>query len=107
VESFYIYSIRDLSPEGDFRIVQHPCEPIPQSLGGEMSAENTKMAACPECDDRINVQNDVELGQRIICGRCKSELVVIRTSPLELDWAFLEPFQNTEDWRKEKDVYGQ
>jgi hypothetical protein len=51
---------------------------------------------CPECDHQINFSSYPERGERILCPQCRSELVVIREAPVELDWAFMEPFTNSE-----------
>ena len=66
--------------------------------------EQMKRATCPECDDWINFPSRTKVGQRFLCESCQSELVVIRTSPLELDWAFLEPFQQAEGLGKKDDT---
>jgi hypothetical protein len=48
-------------------------------------------AICPECDAEVHFSNKPIIDQRVLCTRCGSDLVVIRTSPIALDWAFVEP----------------
>ena len=52
-------------------------------------------AICPECDAKVVVEFEPKIGHRVICRSCKSVLTVIRLMPLELDWAFVEPFEDT------------
>jgi len=49
------------------------------------------MGACPECDADVLFSESPKLFQRIQCGECGFELVVIGLTPIELDWAFAEP----------------
>jgi lysine biosynthesis protein LysW len=51
-------------------------------------------AICPECDAKIHFTQQPRIGQRVLCSKCKSMLSVIRLMPLELDWAFIEPFED-------------
>jgi uncharacterized paraquat-inducible protein A len=61
-----------------------------------MDREDMMMrAACPECDSWVKIDIDPKLGRRVYCSRCRSELIVIRLSPLELDWAFIEPISKS------------
>jgi alpha-aminoadipate carrier protein LysW len=43
------------------------------------------MALCPECDAAIEIENDIEEGQRLDCPECGVELEVVNTNPVELD----------------------
>ncbi len=54
-----------------------------------------KKAVCPECDNEFQFSKNPYLGQLITCPQCWSTLVVIHLSPLKLDWAFLEPLNDT------------
>lgn len=58
------------------------------------------IGTCPECDAEIPVGASVVMDQRLCCGRCGAQLVVISTSPVELDWAFVEPIPN-QRWGEE------
>ncbi|OGO16332.1 MAG: hypothetical protein A2Z14_03400 [Chloroflexi bacterium RBG_16_48_8] len=51
-------------------------------------------AICPECDAKVYFEFQPKKGQRVLCRNCKSILTVIRLAPLELDWAFIEPFED-------------
>jgi alpha-aminoadipate/glutamate carrier protein LysW len=49
------------------------------------------MAACPECDAEIEVDEfDVDLGDPLSCPECGQSLVVSSTNPIELDLAVEE-----------------
>jgi lysine biosynthesis protein LysW len=48
---------------------------------------------CPECDAEIKFSFPPNLKQRVICDCCRSNLIVIRLHPIELDWTFLEPIE--------------
>ena len=43
------------------------------------------MAVCPECDAKIEVEDDVEEGQIMDCPECGAELEVVNTNPIEFD----------------------
>jgi hypothetical protein len=51
-------------------------------------------AICPECDTKVYFERQPKIGERVLCRKCKSILAVIRLMPLELDWAFVEPFDD-------------
>jgi hypothetical protein len=46
---------------------------------------------CPECDHDIQIETTPNVGERVICPFCRTILVVIQVSPVQLDWAFIEP----------------
>ena len=50
------------------------------------------VGACPECDADVVFAEPPMLNMHIQCENCYSELVVIGLAPIELDWAFAEPF---------------
>lgn len=52
-------------------------------------------STCPECDTRITFSSSLspKRGDRTICPKCLTQLVVFRENPIELDWAFIEPFE--------------
>ncbi len=58
------------------------------------------IGTCPECDADIPVGASAVMDQRLCCARCGAQLVVISTSPVELDWAFVEPLPN-QRWGEE------
>ena len=42
------------------------------------------MAFCPECEAALDVEDDVDEGQRLDCPECGAELEVVSTNPLEI-----------------------
>ncbi len=40
---------------------------------------------CPECDEEVYVDADMEQGDRVNCDECQSSLVVVGLDPIELD----------------------
>ena len=61
------------------------------------------IGSCPECDADVPVGASVVIDQRLCCAHCGAQLVVISTSPVELDWAFVEPIPN-QRWDEEPGV---
>jgi len=52
------------------------------------------MAECPECAAEIQLSDDVEEGEIIICAECGVELEVVSLDPVVLEMAPKE----AEDW---------
>lgn len=42
-------------------------------------------SVCPECDEEVYVDADIEQGDRVTCEECQSDLVVVGLDPIELD----------------------
>ena len=40
---------------------------------------------CPECDEEVYVDAEVEQGDRVTCDECGSHLVVVGLDPIEMD----------------------
>ena len=40
---------------------------------------------CPECDEEVYVDADIEQGDQVTCEECQSDLVVVGLDPVELD----------------------
>lgn len=59
------------------------------------------LAACPECEAEIHVDEDVDKGERLHCEECDSTLEVVGLDPIELDLAQ----DNEEDDYKEDEDY--
>lgn len=54
-----------------------------------MSTPRKEIGYCPECDARVRLKSP-RVGQKVTCHNCDTELEIVDTSPLELDWAFEE-----------------
>ncbi len=42
-------------------------------------------SVCPECDEEVYVDAEIEQGDHVVCDECQSELVVVGLDPIELD----------------------
>ena len=42
-------------------------------------------SVCPECDEEVYVDADIEQGDFVTCEECQSALVVVGLDPIELD----------------------
>lgn len=42
-------------------------------------------SVCPECDEEVYVDADIEQGDQISCDECHAALVVVGLDPIELD----------------------
>ncbi len=51
-------------------------------------ADLTAIAACPNCGERLTFMGKVKLFQRVVCPNCGAELEVVKTEPVELEWAY-------------------
>ena len=40
---------------------------------------------CPECDEEVYVDADIEQGDQVNCDECHAGLVVVGLDPIELD----------------------
>jgi hypothetical protein len=61
---------------------------------------------CLDCEEPIRLAMPLRVGQRITCDNCGTEMEVVETTPLELDWAFDDPIEWEEDgeeWDDEDD----
>ncbi len=47
--------------------------------------EKMPTSICPECDEEVYVDADMEQGDRVNCDECQSSLVVVGLDPIELD----------------------
>jgi alpha-aminoadipate carrier protein LysW len=57
------------------------------------------LAACPECEAEIHVDEDVDKGEHIRCEECEAMLEVVGLDPIELDLAPLD--EEEEDYEDE------
>jgi hypothetical protein len=58
---------------------------------------------CPDCKEALSLGPNTKAGKRLTCPHCGTDLDVINTSPLELDFAYDEPDfpWDREDWDSE------
>jgi lysine biosynthesis protein LysW len=56
--------------------------------------ENVK---CFACDEDIRMVRSPRMGTLVTCAACGAELEVVWLDPLELDWPFID------DWDEEED----
>lgn len=52
-----------------------------------MKNKSKKIAICPQCDSEVRFKKPAQVGQTMSCRNCSSQLQVITTTPIELDWA--------------------
>lgn len=63
-----------------------------------MGKKATKaLATCPDCGADIRFRKAPHLGQMVTCTRCETTLEVVSRTPLQLDWAFADPFAEEYD----------
>lgn len=62
-----------------------------------MSNSIKVISTCPDCNSEIRFRKAPHLGQLITCHNCQTSLEVVRRNPLELDWAFEDPFDEDDD----------
>ena len=47
----------------------------------------TIIATCPVCDEDIDLADDIELSEVVVCGSCEREVEVVSLEPLTLvEW---------------------
>ncbi|HSM58564.1 MAG TPA: hypothetical protein VK879_20590 [Candidatus Sulfomarinibacteraceae bacterium] len=63
-----------------------------------MSRNSIKvLGICPDCSSEIRFRKAPHLGQLVTCHNCETNLEVVRRDPLELDWAFQDPFEDDDE----------
>jgi alpha-aminoadipate carrier protein LysW len=60
------------------------------------------LAACPECQTEIHVDEDVDKGEIVNCEECDIALEVVGLDPIELD---LAPEDDSDDYYDDEDEY--
>lgn len=60
------------------------------------------LAACPECQSEIHVDEDVDKGEIVNCEECDIKLEVVGLDPIELDLASED---DGEDYYDDDDDY--
>ncbi len=62
------------------------------------------MAICPECEARLDLEQDeVEEGEVINCPECGQELEIVNTDPIEVERVEEEEEQEQEDEELEEE----
>lgn len=56
------------------------------------------VAFCPECGEGVKLGSQPHEGQRVTCNECGASLEVISLKPLELDWVYDEPVEDSGEW---------
>ena len=64
--------------------------------------ETVPLAACPECEAEIHVNDDVDKGQIIHCEECEARLEVVGLDPIELDLAMEDEEDDYDDEDEER-----
>lgn len=62
---------------------------------------------CRSCGERIGLRKPPALGQRLSCPRCGTRLEVIGVNPVELDWAFDAPIEESSADLMSEDLSGE
>jgi alpha-aminoadipate carrier protein LysW len=60
-------------------------------------ATTSVIVACPECDDDIRLKGEIQWGNQVVCPHCGTDLEVINTNPVELDWVYEQSDYDYED----------
>ena len=58
------------------------------------------LAACPECEAEIHVDEDVDKGETVHCDECDVTLEVVGLDPIELDLAQMD---EGDDYKEEEE----
>lgn len=63
------------------------------------------LAACPECEAEIHVDEDMDKGDYIHCEECEAKLEVVGLDPVELDYAPDDDEEDEDDFDDDDDDY--
>lgn len=55
------------------------------------------LAACPECEAEIHVEEDLDKGDTLRCEECEARLEVVGLDPIELDLVIEDPEEDASD----------
>jgi lysine biosynthesis protein LysW len=53
-------------------------------------------AECPECGEPVELRDNTEVGDHVVCIECNTELEVLSLFPLELDYVLEDEWED--DW---------
>lgn len=57
------------------------------------------VVTCPDCEEEIQLEADIELGEKITCPECWADLKVVSLNPVRLAW----DLEDEEDWESEEE----
>jgi lysine biosynthesis protein LysW len=55
---------------------------------------------CPECGEPVELDDDAQVGERLVCVECRIDLEVLSLSPLTIDYALVDEWE--EDWDQDE-----
>ena len=55
------------------------------------------VAKCISCDNEIRLRRPPKIGMLVTCPECGAELELIWLDPLELDWPFIDEWDEEEE----------
>jgi alpha-aminoadipate carrier protein LysW len=61
---------------------------------------------CPECGETITVSGEILVGWLLDCPNCDTELEIVKTAPLKLDFFYgddEDDYEDDEDYEEEDD----
>ena len=58
----------------------------------------TTLATCPDCGRGIRLKGEISVGRKATCPNCDTQLAVIETAPVKLDWVWEEWDVDEDDW---------
>jgi len=56
----------------------------------KMEEIQTKQVPCLDCDSTLEVVDDIEIGDILVCEGCGVELEVVNNNPTELDYLYVQ-----------------
>jgi lysine biosynthesis protein LysW len=58
-------------------------------------------AECPECGEPVELRDNTQVGDHVICIECNTELEVLGLYPLDLDYALDDEWDD--EWDEDED----
>ncbi len=52
---------------------------------------------CISCDEEIRIRQPLKIGMLVTCADCGAELEVVWLDPLELEWPFIDDYEEDEE----------
>ncbi len=59
-------------------------------------------AECPECGEFVALDEDIQVGDRVVCVECGVELEILSLYPLALDYVLADEWEDEweDDWEE-------